>query len=51
MRLCGLAATLSLLPCSDRTAANAAGLPEEEKPRICDVDCEKDLDKVAVPAT
>lgn len=50
MGLCGLAATLSLFPCNDRTAVNAAGLPEEEKPRICDVDCEKDLDKVLVPA-
>ncbi|CAM6093415.1 unnamed protein product [Calypogeia fissa] len=52
MGLCGLAATLSLLPCSDRTAAaNAAGLPEEEKPRICDADCEKDLDKIPTETT
>ncbi|XP_047319177.1 peptidyl-prolyl cis-trans isomerase FKBP16-3, chloroplastic [Impatiens glandulifera] len=32
-------------------AAEGAGLPPEEKPRLCDDDCEKDLENVAMVTT
>ncbi|KAJ6839775.1 peptidyl-prolyl cis-trans isomerase FKBP16-3, chloroplastic [Iris pallida] len=33
------------------TNANGAGLPPEEKPKLCDVACEKDLEKVPMVTT
>ncbi|KAG6552445.1 hypothetical protein Mapa_006006 [Marchantia paleacea] len=49
MGFCGLAATYSLLQSLER--ADAAGLPEEEKPRLCGPDCEKELDNIPTITT
>lgn len=47
MAAIGLTAALSLLPCG---VSNAAGLPPgPPAPKLCDVDCEKDLDNVKPP--
>jgi len=42
----GLALGVSTLFIHSFDAANGAGLPPEEKPKLCDNDCEKELENV-----
>ncbi|KAL2622972.1 hypothetical protein R1flu_003177 [Riccia fluitans] len=46
---CGLAAAYSLITNVEK--ANAAGLPEEEKARLCDPECEKELENIPTITT
>jgi peptidylprolyl isomerase len=47
----GLALGVSTLFIHSFDAANGAGLPQEEKPKLCDVTCEKELENVPMVTT